>query len=158
MHTLLLIAHGSRREAPNREVRELAARLEQIASDRFMRVVPAFLELAYPDIPDGVDLCVEAGATSVTAIPYFLAAGRHVATDIPAELAKAARKHPALTIQQCDYLGKHESIPELLLALAAGGPDRDTKHQAALATGRAGPERAAEDLIEVMPAESQDFA
>ena len=52
MHALLLIAHGSRREASNQEVRELAARLERIAGDRFGRVIPAFLELAEPDIPD----------------------------------------------------------------------------------------------------------
>jgi len=34
MHALLLIAHGSRREASNQEVRELAARLEQAATWR----------------------------------------------------------------------------------------------------------------------------
>ena len=134
MHALLLIAHGSRREASNQEVRELAARLERIAGDRFDRVLPAFLELAEPDIPTGVDLCVESGATTVTAVPYFLSAGRHVVSDIPAELEKAMRKHPAVTIHQSDYLGKHESIPELLLALALGKPEAGTKHQLDRAT------------------------
>ena len=129
MHALLLIAHGSRREASNQEVRELAARLEQIAGDRFDRVLPAFLELAEPDIPTGVDLCVEGGATTVTAVPYFLSAGRHVASDIPAELEKTMRKHPAVTIHQSDYLGKHESVPELLLALALDKPETGTRHQ-----------------------------
>ena len=118
MHTLLLIAHGSRREASNQEVRELAARLEQIAGDHFDRVIPAFLELAEPDIPNGVDLCVESGATTVTAVPYFLSAGRHVAEDIPAELEKARHRHPAVRVRQSDYLGKHASVPDLLLALA----------------------------------------
>ena len=118
MHALLVIAHGSRREASNQEVRELAARLEQTVGDHFDRVIPAFLELAEPDIPTGVDLCVEAGATTVTAVPYFLSAGRHVASDIPAELDKAARKHQPVMILQSDYLGKHASIPALLLALA----------------------------------------
>ncbi len=89
MHALLLIAHGSRREASNQEVRELAARLEQIAGDRFDGMMPAFLELAEPDIPTGVGLCVESGATTVTAVPYFLSAGRHVSSDIHAELEKA---------------------------------------------------------------------
>ena len=118
MHAMLLIAHGSRREASNQEVRELAARLEQIAGDRFDRVIPAFLELAEPDIPNGVDLCVESGATTVTAVPYFLSAGRHVASDIPAELEKARHNHQAVTVHQSDYLGKHASVPGLLLALA----------------------------------------
>jgi len=127
MHTLLLIAHGSRREASNQEVRELAARLEQIAGDHFDRVIPAFLELAEPDIPTGVDLCIESGATSVTAVPYFLSAGRHVASDIPTELEQARHKHPAVTVQLSDYLGKHALIPELLLALALEQSENGTQ-------------------------------
>ena len=125
MHALLLIAHGSRREASNQEVRELAARLEQIASDRFDHVIPAFLELAEPDIPTGVDRCVEHGATTVTAVPYFLSAGRHVAEDIPAELEKAKHRHEAVRICQSDYLGKHASVPDLLLALALDKSETD---------------------------------
>ena len=128
MHALLLIAHGSRREASNQEVRELAARLEQIVGDRFDRVIPAFLELAEPDIPTGVDLCVETGATTIAAVPYFLSAGRHVASDIPAELDKVAHKYQAVKIILSDYLGKHESIPELLLALALDKSETGTKH------------------------------
>ena len=135
MHALLLIAHGSRREASNLEVRELAARLERLAGKCFGCVVPAFLELAEPDIPTGVGLCAKHGATTVTAVPYFLAAGRHVADDIPAELEKAARKHQAITIHQTDYLGKHESITELLLALAMDKSDPGAQQQAAQATG-----------------------
>ena len=131
MKALLIVAHGSRREASNTEVRELAARLEQIAGNRFGCVTPAFLELAEPDIPTGVGLCAKAGATTVTAVPYFLSAGRHVADDIPAELEKAARQHPAVTIHLSDYLGKHESITELLLALAMDKYEPGTKQQAA---------------------------
>ena len=118
MKALLLIAHGSRREASNQEVRDLAQRLEQIAGERFDIVVPAFLELAKPDIPTGVDCCVEVGVTQVIAVPYFLAAGRHVVTDIPEELAKAQRRYPGLDLRQSDYLGQHDAIIGILLALA----------------------------------------
>ena len=118
MKALLLIAHGSRREASNQEVRDLAKRLAEIAGSHFTAVVPVFLELGEPDIPTGVDLCVEAGATQVIAVPYFLAAGRHVVTDIPEELAKAQRRHPSLDLRQSDYLGMHDSIPGILFALA----------------------------------------
>lgn len=116
--SLLLIAHGSRREASNQEVRELAEQLAQVADERFDLVVPAFLELAEPNIQDGVDRCVTAGATSVTAVPYFLSAGRHVAEDIPEELEKARCRHSGVAILQCDYLGRHDSIPGILLKLA----------------------------------------
>ena len=135
MHALLLIAHGSRREASNAEVRELAAKLERLAGKRFGCVIPAFLELAEPDIPTSVGLCAKQGATTVTAVPYFLAAGRHVANDIPDELEKAARKYQAITIHQSDYLGKHETITELLLGLAMKKYDPGAKQQPAQATG-----------------------
>ena len=135
MHALLLIAHGSRREASNTEVRELATRLERLAGNHFGCVIPAFLELAEPDIPTGVGLCAKYGATTITAVPYFLAAGRHVAEDIPAELEKAAHKHPAITIQQSNYLGRHESITELLLALAMDKSAPVAQQQTAQATG-----------------------
>ena len=136
MHALLLIAHGSRREASNQEVRELAERLAQLAAQRFDCVVPAFLELAEPSIQAGIDTCAKAGATTVTVVPYFLSAGRHVASDIPAELGKAARKHQGLAIYQCDYLGKHASIPELLLALGLDAHDNpDQKPEPLNGTG-----------------------
>lgn len=121
MHALLLIAHGSRRAASNDEVRELAARLQELAWERFERVIPAFLELAEPDIPTGVDLCRKAGATSITALPYFLSAGRHVARDIPEELGKAALEHPDLRIHLTDHLGRHEAMPSLILQAAFTG-------------------------------------
>ena len=118
MTALLLIAHGSRREESNQEVRDLGQKLMQVAGERIEHVVTAFLELAEPDIPGGVDRCVETGATQVVAIPYFLAAGRHVITDIPEQLEKARRQHPGLDLRQCDYLGRHDAITEILLAIA----------------------------------------
>jgi len=120
MHILLLVAHGSRRAASNEEVRELAARLESIAWDRFDKVIPAFLELAEPEIPEGIDACVAAGATQVTVLPYLLSAGRHVAHDIPEELGKAQVKHPNLPIRVASYIGQNAEMPMLLLQAALG--------------------------------------
>lgn len=114
MHILLLIAHGSRREASNQEVREVARKLEAVSSSRFDRVIPAFLELAQPSITAGIDICSEAGATDVTVVPYFLSAGRHVAEDIPENLSKAAKQHPELTIHLRPHIGGHDEMPALL--------------------------------------------
>ena len=100
MNALLLIAHGSRREASNQEVRDLAARVARVAAGHFDMVIPAFLEIAEPDIPGGVDRCVAAGATHVNVVPYFLSAGRHVAADIPEQLEQARHRHPGIVLQQ----------------------------------------------------------
>ncbi len=46
MQALILVAHGSRREVSNQEVCDLAERLAEEAGERFVLVVPAFLELS----------------------------------------------------------------------------------------------------------------
>jgi len=117
MQALLLIAHGSRRQASNDEVRELTAKLEHESDQAYSIVECAFLELAEPSIPDGVSACVGKGASSVTVLPYFLSAGRHVATDIPEELQKAQQQHPELEIKQAPYLGSAKEISNILLSL-----------------------------------------
>ena len=46
MNALLLVAHGSRREQSNEEVRELAKTLHARCGDRFPVIHAGFLELA----------------------------------------------------------------------------------------------------------------
>ncbi len=116
MKAFLLIAHGSKVDSSNDEVRTLASRLA--GEGRFDLVECAFLELAEPSIPQGVQRCIDAGAREVFAVPYFLAAGRHVRRDIPAELQKKRDEHPGVGIHLCDYLGKSGAVVGLLLELA----------------------------------------
>lgn len=118
MNALLLIAHGSRRQASNDEVRELTNILAQDTKDEFSIVECAFLELADPLIPEGVSACVNKGADTVTVLPYFLSAGRHVATDIPEELEKAQALHPNVNIKTAPYLGSAQGISEILIDLS----------------------------------------
>jgi sirohydrochlorin ferrochelatase len=115
MKALLLIAHGSRKQAANEEIGRLAQRVETLAGDDYGAVVAAFLELAEPDIQQGVERCIELGATEIVAVPYFLAAGRHVAQDIPGELACARAGHPELSIELSQYVGDNEAMPVLVL-------------------------------------------
>jgi len=118
MQALLLIAHGSRRQASNDEVRDLTRVLEQQTGNDYAIVECAFLELAEPSIPDGVSACVEKGALSVTVLPYFLSAGRHVVTDIPEELLKAQKLHPQINIKTAPYLGSAQEISKILIGLS----------------------------------------
>lgn len=115
MKIMMLIAHGSRRQAANDEVRLLAERIEEIDGGDYAAVRPAFLELAEPDIQQGVSECVALGATEIVAVPYFLAGGRHVTADIPGELACAQAGNPAIRITLSQYLGQNEAMAELLL-------------------------------------------
>ncbi|KEZ77485.1 sirohydrochlorin chelatase [Salinisphaera hydrothermalis] len=118
IHALLVVAHGSRRAESNDEVRALTDRVRESAGDRFAAIDCAFLELAPPSIPDGLERLIERGATHVTVLPYFLAAGRHVAEDIPAEVEQTRTMHPNVTIEIAPYLGTSEAMPGLLLETA----------------------------------------
>jgi sirohydrochlorin ferrochelatase len=116
---LVLIAHGSRRASSNNEIRLLAERLREEAGDRFQHVGCAFLELAQPSIPNGIQACIDAGVEEVVVLPYFLSAGRHVAEDIPNEVDVKRREHPGITIRIAPYLGAAEDIVGVLLKQAS---------------------------------------
>ena len=118
---LVLVAHGSRRESSNEEVWGIAAQLAGRAGERYQMVHAAFLELAEPLIPDGIQQCLDAGMEEVVVLPYFLSAGRHVVEDIPAEVAKVNNASNA-TVRIAPYLGAAGGLSEILLTQAASGP------------------------------------
>ena len=120
MKSLLLVAHGSRRAESNDEVRQLARQLEGQGNGEFGLVACAFLELAEPSIPDGLRAAIRAGAREITVLPYFLSAGRHVVTDIPAEVNIIRAESPQLEIVLAPYLGASPGVLDLLLGLASG--------------------------------------
>jgi sirohydrochlorin ferrochelatase len=112
---LLIVAHGSRRAASNDEVRALGDTVAARDDGLYQQVSCAFLELAEPSIPAGLEALIEAGARDITVVPYFLSAGRHVAEDIPAEVAKVTVPD-GVTIRIAPYVGRSESMADLLLA------------------------------------------
>jgi sirohydrochlorin ferrochelatase len=119
MKTLLLIAHGSRREASNDEVRRLTRRLNAINPAGFAGVETAFLELAQPSIPEGLAACVAKGASEIVVFPYFLAAGTHVARDIPEEIQAFQASHPQIKISLTRHLGDSDLLPQAILQVAS---------------------------------------
>lgn len=118
MRALLVVAHGSRREASNDEVRQLTDHLRALAGDEFVQVECAFLELAEPSIPDGIDCCIAEGAREVVILPYFLSAGRHVVTDIPEIVSASQTRHPDVSLRIAPYLGRAPNLVTSLLELS----------------------------------------
>jgi len=115
MQALVLIAHGSRREASNQEVINLVSALKQPASDRYQLVQAGFLELAKPSIPEAIESCIQSGATSVIVVPYFLAAGRHVVEDIPNIVQPVAEQYPGVGIHIAEHVGLSKIMIQLIL-------------------------------------------
>jgi len=119
MPSLLIIAHGSRRAASNDEVRQLANAVRAQPSQAYDHIEAAFLELAEPSITDGLAALVAQGATEIVAFPYFLAAGSHVAQDIPEAIAEFSAAHPAVKVRLTPHLGASAALPAAILNIAA---------------------------------------
>lgn len=118
MKSLLLIAHGSRRSSSNDEVRLLVDRIAENPRSGFDHVSAAFLELADPSIPEGLEQCIERGAKEIVVFPYFLAAGRHVVDDIPAEVEPIKNKYPEIKIRIASHLGHSDALPDIIIDTA----------------------------------------
>ena len=119
MQALVIIAHGSRRQASNWEVANLALGLKKSAGKHYQIVEAGFLEIAKPSIPEAIESCIESGATSVIVVPYFLAAGRHVAEDIPQIVRPVGERYPHVSIRISEHIGMSNSMPRLILDSAS---------------------------------------
>jgi sirohydrochlorin ferrochelatase len=113
MKALVLVAHGSRREASNDEIRELAQAMARRNSD-FDKIYPGFLELAEPSIPDAIRTAAADGANDIIVMPYFLSAGRHVVKDIPAEVDSVRDELSNIPIRLAPYLGQADELIDIL--------------------------------------------
>ena len=120
MRSLLIVAHGSRREASNQEVKDVVERVRQRSDLAFDDIDYAFLELAEPSVRDALACCVRRGASAVTVFPYFLAAGRRVVSDIPEAVTAFESTHPGVAVTVTQHLGASELLPQAILAVAAG--------------------------------------
>jgi len=118
MKSLLLIAHGSRRQQSNDEVKEMAEKLKRRCSDEYAIIHAGFLELADPLIPNGIKMCIDDGATSVTVLPYFLNSGRHVIEDIPNIVNETKKDFPEIDIKISSHLGASTLMMDLLISTA----------------------------------------
>jgi sirohydrochlorin ferrochelatase len=117
MKAVLLIDHGSRRDAAN-EMMDCMANLVQAMAGPGVVVRYAHMELAEPSIAAGVEACVRAGATELIVFPYMLSPGKHSTGDIPRMVAEAAQAHPALDVRITSAFGVHEKLAELILGRA----------------------------------------
>jgi sirohydrochlorin ferrochelatase len=111
-NALLLIAHGSRRPEANADLDFVAAAMRE--RGEYAIIQTSFLELAEPSIAAGGELCVQAGAESVTMLPYFLSAGVHVREDMLEALAELSEKFPTVKFKLAPHLGRHPLLLDIV--------------------------------------------
>ena len=113
MKSLLLVDHGSRRSEANDMLESVARLLRQKRPNLIIHI--AHMELAEPTIAQGVQACVQNGATEIIVHPYMLSPGRHATQDIPQMAQEAAKAYPNITITTTAPLGLHEKLADVVL-------------------------------------------
>jgi len=118
-HTAIVIVdHGSRRDAANAVVADVA-RLVQVRAGERATVRFAHMEISEPALGSVIDECVAAGARRVIVQPLFLAPGKHAARDIPELVADARRRHPGVQLELGRVIGADPLLAEIVWSRCA---------------------------------------
>ncbi len=114
---LVIFAHGSPDVRWRLPFEELAASLTERHGADTVRLV--YLEFARPSLADAVREAARDGKLVLRVLPLFLAAGAHVAQDIPKQIADAQRSFPQVKIELLQPIGEHIRVKELFREIAS---------------------------------------
>lgn len=120
---ILLVAHGSRRQAANDDLTTLAALISNRLPEEIVEV--GYLEIAQPSIPDGLRTCAKRGAHTVSILPYFLSPGSHVTEDLTRFRDEFLKEFPQIDCHVCPPIGVDNAVVDLLLRRLHEGRYRD---------------------------------
>ena len=125
MNAVILVGHGSLRQASGASMIRLAALL------RKQGVAPiataGFLNFSKPTVADAVERCARKGATHIVIQPYFLISGFYVKRILPKLIAEARAAHPALTFSIADAFEYHPALVQMVLNRAAAACTRERR-------------------------------
>ncbi|MEU3844017.1 sirohydrochlorin chelatase [Streptomyces sp. NPDC028635] len=110
--TVLLVGRGSTDPDANAEVFKAARLLWE--GRGYGAVETAFVSLAAPDVPSGLERCAKLGARRIVVLPYFLFTG--ILPDRVREQTEAwAAAHPGLDVRSADVIGPEPELLDLVM-------------------------------------------
>ncbi|MEV0322189.1 sirohydrochlorin chelatase [Streptomyces sp. NPDC050658] len=110
--TVLLVGRGASDPEANAEVHRAARLLWE--GRGYAGVEPAFVSLAAPDVPSGLDRCVRLGARRIVVLPYFLFTGS-LPQRVRAQTEGWAAAHPEVEVRSADVIGPEEELLALVM-------------------------------------------
>jgi len=115
MNALIILAHGSRREESNIEIKNLANKVKELAGSEYNIIDYAYLEIAKPSLLNCIDNLIKEGTKNINVLPYFLNSGIHVTKDIPKIIETASIKYPDCHFKVSNCIGLTEEMPATIL-------------------------------------------
>ncbi|MBV2355126.1 sirohydrochlorin chelatase [Streptomyces sp. J2-1] len=110
--TVLLVGRGSTDPDANAEVHRAARLLWE--GRGYAGVETAFVSLAAPDVPAGLDRCVRLGARRIVVLPYFLFTG--ILPERVRQQAEGwAAAHPEAEVRCADVIGPEPELLDLVM-------------------------------------------
>ncbi|MEU4153948.1 sirohydrochlorin chelatase [Streptomyces sp. NPDC026659] len=110
--TVLLVGRGSTDPDANAEVCKAARLLWE--GRGYAAVETAFVSLAAPDVPSGLDRCARLGARRIVVLPYFLFTG--ILPDrVRRQTEEWAAAHPETEVRSAEVIGPEPELLDLVL-------------------------------------------
>jgi sirohydrochlorin ferrochelatase len=109
---LIALAHGSRDPRSARTVREIVASTKTLRPD--LKIEPAFLDHARPDLDSVVDRLVARGHAEIVVVPLLLTQAYHAKVDVPDVVQAAADRHDGVAIRAADVVGTDAALLTVL--------------------------------------------
>ncbi|POX61963.1 sirohydrochlorin chelatase [Streptomyces sp. Ru62] len=110
--TVLLVGRGSTDPDANAEVFKAARLLWE--GRGYAGVETAFVSLAAPDVPGGLDRCAALGARRIVVLPYFLFTG--ILPDrVRQQTEEWAAAHPEAEVRSADVIGPEPELLDLVM-------------------------------------------
>ncbi|MFF7647617.1 CbiX/SirB N-terminal domain-containing protein [Streptomyces canus] len=110
--TVLLVGRGSTDPDANAEVYKAARLLWE--GRGYAGVETAFVSLAAPDVPSGLDRCAALGARRIVVLPYFLFTG--ILPDRVRQQTEGwAAAHPEVEVRSADVIGPEPELLDLVM-------------------------------------------
>ncbi|WP_411843093.1 sirohydrochlorin chelatase [Salinicoccus sp. HZC-1] len=112
MRGILYVSHGSRIKEARQEALSF---IESVKSQVDVALQETcFLELAEPDLKQGVNTLVEKGATEISVVPVLLLSAGHYFNDIPEEMQRIKAKLPNIKFLYGKPLGVQSRLTNIL--------------------------------------------
>ena len=109
---VVLVAHGSRREEANMEIRTLTREVQEADPPGLYEV--AFMQFSSPDLKEAVARLAAQGVQQVVIMPLFLITGNHVTQDIPAALAELRPQYPQVEFVKARHFAAHPALVQIV--------------------------------------------
>lgn len=110
---ILYVCHGSRDLAAIAEVQDFIASVMNEVDVSFHEC--CFLELAQPDIDQGIAKLIEKGVTKIAVIPVLLLSAGHYYIDIPKKLEANKEQYPNISFAYGKPLGVQDRLIDILV-------------------------------------------